>query len=138
MSRDRYLLDTSAMITFLENEPGAERVEEILENEEVFIPWLVLFEVYYIIHREKGQDEADNLYSFLKNLSAVILWSVTEQFLFSAARLKAQHRLSVADTMIVAYAIQHSAILLHKDPEMSALTGIVLQESLPFKTTTHP
>jgi predicted nucleic acid-binding protein len=133
VSHNSYLLDTSAVITFFDNKPGAERVEEVLINENVLLPWPVLFEVYYIIHREKGQDEADNLLPSLKDLTTSIIWDVHEPFVLNAARIKAQYRLSVADALIIAYAFQNDAILLHKDPEFTPLSGIMLQESLPFK-----
>jgi predicted nucleic acid-binding protein len=40
---------------------------------------------------------------------------------------------SAADAMIAAYTLQHNAVLMHKDPEFSPLTGMMLQENLPFK-----
>jgi predicted nucleic acid-binding protein len=62
-----------------------------------------------------------------------ILWNVHESFVLSAARIKAQHRLSVADAMIAAYSLQQNAVLMHKDPEYSPLIGLMHQENLPFK-----
>ena len=44
MSELRYLLDTSAVLTFLEDEDGAERVETLLREEEIILPYLVLLE----------------------------------------------------------------------------------------------
>jgi predicted nucleic acid-binding protein len=130
---NRYLLDSSAILAFIEDEPGAERVEEILRDENVFLPWVVLYEVFYISQREKGQAEAENRYTLLKNLNATILWNSDEPVLLTAARLKAQHRVSVVDSMIASYAIRNNAIIIHKDPELNALSGIVQQETLPFK-----
>jgi predicted nucleic acid-binding protein len=41
--------------------------------------------------------------------------------------------ISLADAMIAAFAIQHSAVLVHKDPEYDALIGSVPMEALPYK-----
>jgi predicted nucleic acid-binding protein len=132
MSND-FLLDSSAVLALIEDEPGSERVEDILRNENVFLPWIVLMEVYYISQREKGQAEAENRYTLLKNMNAIILWDVDEPVLLTAARLKAEHRISVADSIIASFAIRHNAIVLHKDPEFNSLSEIVRQEKLPFK-----
>jgi predicted nucleic acid-binding protein len=45
--------------------------------------------------------------------------------------LKATYPLSLADAWIAACAVEHGAVLLHKDPEFHALP--VEQESLPLK-----
>lgn len=37
-----YLLDTSALLAFMEKEEGDDRVKFILKNETVLIPWLAL------------------------------------------------------------------------------------------------
>ena len=58
-----------------------------------------------------------------------------EATVLTAARLKAQHRVSLADAIIAAFAIRQDAILLHKDPEFDALTGLLKMEALPYKST---
>jgi predicted nucleic acid-binding protein len=133
VSRERYLLDTSALLTLIEDEAGAERVEQVLTGDEVWLPWLVLLEAYYISLQERGQAEADRRYALIKQLPATILWEVGELVLLTAARLKAMHHLSLADAIIAAFAIQQKAIFFHKDPEFEALTGQVSLEALPYK-----
>ena len=58
---------------------------------------------------------------------------MNEALLMRAAKLKGQNRLSFADAVIAAYAIQNNAILVHKDPEYEALAGIFEMEILPYK-----
>lgn len=69
----------------------------------------------------------------LKQLKAEILWQANEAVLLTAAHLKAGNRLSLADSIIAAFAIQHEATLLHKDPEYDALTEQVQMEALLYK-----
>ncbi len=133
MSPDHYLLDTSALLTLIEDEAGAERVEQVLTQGEVWLPWLTLLEATYITKQERGQAEAERRYALLKQLPATILWEIEEPTMLTAARLKADHRLSLADAIIAAYAIRQNATLLHKDPEFEALTGQVSLEALPYK-----
>jgi len=133
MSEDRHLLDTSAILTLLEDEEGAERVEALLREGQVFLPFLVLLETYYITLQERSEAVADRRYALLKQLPATFLWSVDEPTLLTAARFKARHRLSLADALIAAFAVQQGAILVHKDPEFEALAELVRQEALPYK-----
>lgn len=134
MSEPKYVLDTSAVLTFLEDEIGAERVESLLRQEEILLPYLVLLETYYITLQEQPEDVADKRYALLKQLPATILWEVDEPTLLTAGRFKAYHRLSLADAIIAAFAYRQGAILVHKDPELEALAESIEQEVLPYKT----
>ena len=134
MNESRYLLDTSAVLTFLEDEEGAERVEILLRQEQILLPYLVLLETYYITLQEQTEDVADKRYALLKQLPVTILWEMDEPTLLTAGRFKADHRLSLADAMIAAFALRKAAVLIHKDPELEALKDIVHQEILPYKT----
>ena len=90
-------------------------------------------EVHYITQQERGVEEANRRYAFLKALSTTTLWEGDEALLLRAARFKAKHRLSLADAVIAAYAVEQGAILLHKDPEYEVLNGEVRLEPLPYK-----
>lgn len=133
MSEFKYLLDTSAILTLLEDEVGADRVEALLRQEEILMPYLVLLETYYITLQEQTEDVADKRYALLKQLPTTILWEVDEPTLLTAGRFKALHRLSPADAIIAAYAQRQEAILVHKDPELETLSDFVEQEALPYK-----
>ena len=133
MSADRYLLDTSAILALMEDEDGADRVEEILHEGDVLIPFPVLLETYYISLQERSEPVADQRYALLRHLSATEIWSIDEPTLLTAARLKAQFRVSFADALIAAFAVRSSAVLVHKDPELEVLADQVRQEPLPYK-----
>jgi predicted nucleic acid-binding protein len=134
MESRSYLLDSSALLTLIENEDGAERVESILSKEKAFIPCVALLEVHYITRQERSQAEADRRYALLKQLPCEILSHFDEPVLLTASRFKSSHRISLADAMIAAFARRHAAVLLHKDPEYEALAGEVELEALPYKS----
>jgi predicted nucleic acid-binding protein len=134
MSEEIFLLDTSALLTLIEDEAGAARVEDVLRTRSAIITWMSLLEVTYITQQERGVAEAERRYALIKALPVTLVWQMEEATLLTAARLKAVHRLSLADTIIAAYAMQTNAVLLHKDPEFEALTGQVGLEALPYKT----
>lgn len=134
MNAPKYVLDTSAILTFMEEEQGANRVEAILRQGTVMIPFPVLLEIYYISLQERSEAIADQRYALICNLPYIeICWKMDEPTLLTAARFKARCPVSFADALTAAYAAQNDAILVHKDPEFDALKGHVLQESLPYK-----
>ena len=133
MNAKHYVLDTSAILTLIEDEPGAERVQTILREGQARLPWVVLLEATYITRQEQGESEANLRYALLKELPVTIGWEVDEPLLLTAARLKATHRVSLADAMIAAYAIRQGATLVHKDPEYESLSSELDLEALPYK-----
>ncbi len=114
------------------DEKGADAVEKILAIEEnsVFVPWAVLFEVSYITRRTRGEKEADRRFVLVKELPVSILWNMEEPDVLSAARIKAQFRVSFADSIIAASALRQDATLVHKDPEYECLSWMIKLRSL--------
>lgn len=134
MNNRSYLLDTSALLTWIEGEEGFLRVRSILDEERTIIPWAALFEVYHITLQERGEIIAYQRYATLMRLPVTFIWEMSESVVLTAGRLKAKHRISFADATIAAIAVHTNAILVHKDPEFVPLSGVILLEALPFKT----
>jgi predicted nucleic acid-binding protein len=127
-----HLLDTSAVLTLIEDEPGADRVEELLRTETVLLPFVAGLETYYITVWERGVDEAERRLFLLRQLPARWLNVVDDAVLVTAGRFKAHGHLSLADSLIAGFTAEAGAILVHKDPEYETL-GAVRQERLPYK-----
>lgn len=70
----------------------------------------------------------------MRSGSFLIHWLHSDEALCAAAaEIKAQHKVSLADAFIAAAARRLGAVLVHKDPELSALSNLVQQEMLPPK-----
>ena len=128
-----YLLDASALMTLLEDEDGAGRVEEILLRGFVLVPFVALLEVYYITLQERGETAAMQRHEMIKRLPATLLWQMDEPVLLAAARFKASQRISLADAIVAGFASVYGAVLVHKDPEFEVLAGTMVMEALPYK-----
>ena len=130
-----YLLDTSALLTLRDDEPGAERVGDLLEQAQArtvqcFGSFMSLMEVLYRVWRDEG--EAAGRLAYEQCLALPIVWlHETPELLKRAAAIKAHYPLSVADAWIAACAIEQGAVLVHKDLEFKVVP--VLQELLPCK-----
>lgn len=128
MEKD-YVLDTSALFVYIQEESGCRTVGNILDSAakekcNIFVSFISLMEIYYITWQEKGEDIAKELVILVKSLPIEIVES-NERLILSAGRIKASHRLSVADAIVVATAIDKSGILVHKDPELDAVSQYV-------------
>jgi predicted nucleic acid-binding protein len=128
--KNKYLFDTSAWFTLLEDERGAEKTERLLKKEQVILPFIVLLEIYYITLRKRGTEIADKRYAIMKSLDLKVLWEMDESMLITAGYFKAK---SLADAIIAAFAKRQNAILVHKYPEYEALKQEIWQFVLPYK-----
>ncbi|MFZ5822469.1 MAG: PIN domain-containing protein [Chloroflexota bacterium] len=134
MADSRFVLDTSAIFTLIEDEDGSDRVEQVLRESEAIVSWVALMEMMYISRQEKSEETALKRYATIKQMGITILWDANEPLLLKAAHLKADHRISFADAIVAATAIHQKAILLHKDPEYEAIRSQVEMEALPYKS----
>jgi predicted nucleic acid-binding protein len=134
-----YLLDSSAILSLFESEPGAKRVGELLNHHRCLIPWPVCMEVFYRSMAKKGEFEAYSRLAYLKNAPGVQQFhlTMTEPHIIQAGKLKAKYDLSFADAVIAAYALLNHATLVHKDPEYDILPPEIKQEKLPYKLKSH-
>ena len=123
-----FLLDTSALLALRGDESGADRVEAILSQGKkhqcrLFASFMSRMEVLYIVWREESEEDARHALRLMDSFA--IEWiSCEPNVLEIAARIKAQGRLSVADSWIGATAIAYSATLVHKDPEFEPFKEI--------------
>ncbi|MDD5674138.1 MAG: type II toxin-antitoxin system VapC family toxin [Chitinivibrionales bacterium] len=133
-----FVLDTSALFAFIQDEEGADRVQKILvsgkKNEcKIYISFITIAELYYVTCQEKSESAAIEIVAQIKALPISILES-EESLTLAAARIKAHYRLSLGDAFIAATALRISGVLVHKDPEFEQLEHFILLEALPFKS----
>jgi len=130
-----YLLDTSALLTLRDDEPGADQVAALLaeaRNGRVrcLACFMTLMEITYRVWRD--EDEAAGRLAHEQCLSLPIEWvHESPALLKRAAEMKARHSLSLADAWIAASVVESGAILVHKDPEFKVVA--IDQLELPFK-----
>ena len=132
----QYLLDTSALLTLRDDEPGAEEVAKILtqadqDKVKVFGCFMSLMEVFYRVWKDEDETAGKLAYAQCKSLPIIWVHENTE-LLEQAAEIKANYRVSLADAWIAACASIQDAMLVHKDPEFNELDSI-RQMPLPYK-----
>jgi len=133
-----YVLDTSALLAFIEEEQGADIVQDLLERagaEEItiFVSFMSFMEVCYISLQERDESEAQERLRLMKALPVLRVES-TEALGMVASQFKASYRISVSDAWIAALAKDRDAILVHKDPEFEQVEPEIKALKLPYKT----
>ncbi|MHB1854311.1 MAG: PIN domain-containing protein [Acidimicrobiales bacterium] len=109
-------LDSWAVLRWLEGaEPAAGRVEEALAERPV-MSWINLGEVYCVLRRAVGADQAAEVVRDLRRRVEVEL--PDEVRVLEEAAIKADHRLAYADAFALATAMAHGARLYTGDPEL--------------------
>jgi len=119
------IIDSHALMVFLEKENGYKKVEQIFVNAiELDAPLLMTTvnygEVYYIILRECGQEKLDEIEGIIRNLPIKIV-DVDISIAREAAMLKATKRMSYADCFAAALTKIRKGELLTGDQEFKTL-----------------
>jgi predicted nucleic acid-binding protein len=132
-----YVLDSFALLAYLEGEAGMARVRSILEGARVqrhtvYLSLINLGETLYITERERGLAEARRTLGAVDQLPLEIV-GVSRTTVLAAAHLKARFPISYADAFAAVTAQEHGGVLLTGDPEFRPLAhaGLVAIAWLP-------
>jgi len=124
-------------MTFFENRPGAEKVEELIQlaiagKRELLMSVVNWGEVYYSVWRAKGPGVALKVLADIAQLPIELVdagYDLTKQ----AAELRAQHKLPYVDCFAAALALSRKSPLLTADSDFS-----LIENHLPILWCTQP
>jgi ribonuclease VapC len=128
MKRKR-LLDSFAVLAWMQDEAGADKVEGLLlqaqrEQVPLLLTVINLGEVYYRIARQHGHPFAQGVIRQLKALP-VELCPCDEDLALRVARIKADFPMAYADAVAVAAAQREEATVVTGDPEFKKVEHLV-------------
>lgn len=132
-----YVLDSYALLAYFQAEPGGSAVRALLEGARDQTATLTLSlmnagERYYIMHRQQGSERAEAMLDDLRALP-ITFAPATEERIFAAARLKAEHAMSYADAFAAGLAMELGATLVTGDPEFRSVEARLAVMWLPDK-----
>jgi PIN domain nuclease of toxin-antitoxin system len=121
----RIVLDASAIMTFFENRPGADKVEDLIslaigDKRELFMSVINWGEVYYSVWRAHGQHPARRIAAEVGQLPIQIVdadFDLTKL----AASFRAEYKLPYADCFAAALARTLKAAVLTSDRGFSLI-----------------
>lgn len=122
-----FLVDTCGWIEWLTDGRLAHRFEPYLSDQtSLIIPTLVQFELYKWVCRERDEATALNVIGVTETAAGII--PLDTPLALQAAGLASEHKLAMADAIILASAQRTLAQLVTSDKHFSALPGVIYFE----------
>jgi len=122
---ERFVLDSYALLAFLEGTEGGDQVSELLQKAivgryELFMSVVNLGEVLYITERERGLPKAQEVLARIDELPIEVV-DANRAHTLAAAHIKAQWPIAYADCFAAALAKLEEATIVTGDPEFRHL-----------------
>lgn len=129
-----FVLDSFALLAYLNAEAGCERVVQVLTEARqgkarALLCAINLGEILYIVERKRGLVRAQQAQALLESLPIQVV-DAGRDLVLEAAHIKANHAISYADAFAAALARRENGVLLTGDPEFASVAGLVAVEWL--------
>ena len=116
------VVDSSAWLEYFSDGSNAKRFSAAIENtDELIVPAICAFEVFNRVLQRRTEGEALKAIALMQQGQVV---GLDLPLALSAAKLSAELRLPMADSIILATARSHQAILWTQDADFSGLEGV--------------
>ena len=124
-----YLFDAFPLLCWLQEEPGYELVDNLLNEAEtgkssISMHIINLGEVFYRTCRVSSMKRGEEILEKIRLLPIRILL-ISDEEVMAAAKIKAKYPISYADAFAVAKALQSGAVVVTGDPEYKKVSKIV-------------
>ena len=105
----KFVLDACAIIAFLNDEEGTQKVEQLLWQcnilpNSLFMHEINLLEIYYGVYRDGSKELAEQTYIKVLNMPIKVVTGLRKNVFKEAGRLKAVYKISLADSIALAEA----------------------------------
>ncbi len=129
------VLDTWAVLAYLDGEPAAQQVRSLLRRARrgsatVLLSIINYGESLYVVERERGLQQAQQAVGIIDQLPLRVV-PADRALVFEAAHVKARYAISYADAFSVALAKRALGRVMTGDPEFKAVEAAVGIDWLP-------
>ncbi len=129
MKKPNFVLDSFAILAYLQAEPASLKVKETLKlardkDARVFLSLINLGEIVYTVERKLGEDTSREVLQDVLTLPIEVA-EVTMERVLPAAHIKGNFPISYADAFAVALAQEMTATVITGDPEFKRLESLV-------------
>jgi len=109
------LVDSSGWLEYFADGPNADKFVKPLGNiETVIVPTICLYEVFKVVLRETGEDQALQAIALMKQGQIIDL---TSEIAIRAAKISHDKKLPMADSIILATAEHYQAVIWTQDAD---------------------
>ncbi|HYL12958.1 MAG TPA: type II toxin-antitoxin system VapC family toxin [Terriglobales bacterium] len=132
--RKEYVLDANAVLIYLEDRSGADRVRQLFQQVQNERAWLAMSvvnwgEVFYVLAKKLGEDRTRRLMQPLRKGIDLLPADATQAEL--AAAFKYKYRIAYAGGFAAALATTNRATLVTSDPDFDIFAPRVKIMRLP-------
>ena len=116
------IVDSSCWLEYLMDTETGTDIASIIENpDELVVPTIILFEVYKKLLVEKGEGYASEVISYMQTGKIIEL---NASLSLSAAQISLKHKLPMADSIIYAVSLQHTAVIFTCDQHFKDIPDV--------------
>ncbi len=116
------VVDSCGWLEYFADGQNAEQFAAAIENtEQLLVPSISIFEVFKRILQQSGEDAALQAIAIMAQGKVIDL---DMSIALSAAKLSAEHKIPMADSIILATARQEQATVLTQDNDFEDLAGV--------------
>ncbi len=123
-----YVIDSSGWVEyFTDGKRTATYLKYLESGKSIWLPSLVIYEVYKKVRREKSEADALLAVTQMEGKSEAVI-PLDDQLAMSAADVSLRHGLAMADAIIYTTAMQEAATLVTGDKHFKGLPDVILVE----------
>jgi predicted nucleic acid-binding protein len=116
------VVDSSAWLEYFANGPNAAFFAPAIEKtSDLLVPSLTLYEVFKRVLQQRDEGHALQAVAVMEQGSVIDL---DAPLALIAARTSIEHRLALADSVVLATARTHDAVLWTQDADLKGLAGV--------------
>lgn len=116
------VVDSSGWLEYLADAPGADAFASAIEDiEHLLVPTICMLEVARVVHRQRGEHTALQALALMQQARIIDL---SVPVMMMASQLALQHRLPLADSVVLATGRLHRAWVWTQDDDFQGLEGV--------------
>ncbi len=117
------LVDSSGWIEFFTDSPNAAFFSKPIKNvSKLIVPTISVLEVFKFVLRKAGKQEALSAVAAMSNCKNII--ELDFDIALSAATIGVEHKIPMADSIIIATAQKYNATIWTQDDDFSGIEGV--------------
>jgi uncharacterized protein with PIN domain len=118
----RNVVDSSAWLAYLADEPGAQRFSAAIEDvESLLVPSVCILEVFKVVSRQRGDGDALQAVALMQQGLVVDLDAMLA---LTAAKAAIDHKLPLADSIVYATGIALDGVVWTQDEDFEGLPDV--------------
>ncbi len=116
------VVDSSAWLEYLADGPNAEYFSApLVDTDNLIVPTVCIYEVFKAVFRQRGEDAALQTVALMKQGITI---NLSDDLALQAAKISLKYQIPMADSIILATARAHEAVLWTQDQDFKDLENV--------------